>query len=1050
MTRSFPRSCVRRIASAPVTLVSALLLLSALAPQARGGDVPVAERIRRVENGLLAPIRLKGGPLETMRLADRLARFKIPGVSVAVINGGKVEWAKGYGVREAGTNAPVTPETLFQAASISKPVAALAALHFIERGILSMDGDVNDKLVSWKVSANAFTAQKAVTVREILSHSAGLTVHGFPGYAPGSEIPSLVAVLDGAKPANTESVRVEALPGSVWSYSGGGYTVLQQLFIDVLHESFPRLMSETVLGPAGMRHSTYEQPLPKDRLPFAAVAHLANGKPVEGGRHIYPEMAAAGLWTTPSDLCRFAIEVMNAWNGRSGRVVGRDMAREMLTVQRAPSGLGLMLSGSGTRLRFEHGGSNEGFTCMLVAYPGTGKGAAVMVNSDAGAKLYGEILRAIAGAYDWPDFKPKEKTLLELEPAVLDRYAGEYEVQPGFSIIVSRQGDGLAAQVPGYDMPQELLPETETHFFALDQDLELSFIRKEDGTVTGFASDAGFKARKIDDAARVTRLADEYVREYVARNPEAATFEGLPDAPDDKLSDNSLESLKAWQAKEDGWLARLAAIDGAALWGRPEWLTYGFLREALEGSKGLRVAHLELWPVNQMSGWQAGLSQLASVQPVGTATAREHALARFQQMPRYLDTEVLNLKEGLRLGYSTPKPNVELTLAQLDALIQAPVRESPFFLPAKQDGDAGFQAEWERLLTEEITPAIRRYRDFLKDEYLPKARASIAISALPNGAEAYRALFRSFTSLDRTAEETFRMGEKAVARYEAEALDIGRKLYRAPDLKAAIVKATGDPRDRFKSREELLEFSGAAVDRARRAMPQWVEFMPKAAVVIEAIPPYLEKTASSAYQSGALDGSRPGVYLINLYQPENQTRANAELTAFHETYPGHHFQISVSAELPRPHLITRLVASGGYVEGWARYSEALAEEMGLYSSDQSRINRRLWPAHGMVVDPGLHVLGWTKERAVAYILSTGRFSPHEAKSLVDRIIAWPAQLTTYDTGGLEFFALREKAEKALGPKFDIKAFHSEILRYGAVTLPMLHEIVDRWIAERLK
>jgi CubicO group peptidase (beta-lactamase class C family) len=281
MTRSFPRSCVRRIASAPVTLVSALLLLSALAPQARGGDVPVAERIRRVENGLLAPIRLKGGPLETMRLADRLARFKIPGVSVAVINGGKVEWAKGYGVREAGTNAPVTPETLFQAASISKPVAALAALHFIERGILSMDGDVNDKLISWKVSANAFTAQKAVTVREILSHSAGLTVHGFPGYAPGSEIPSLVAVLDGAKPANTESVRVEALPGSVWSYSGGGYTVLQQLFIDVLHESFPRLMSETVLGPAGMRHSTYEQPLPKDRLPFAAVAHLANG---DGGR----------------------------------------------------------------------------------------------------------------------------------------------------------------------------------------------------------------------------------------------------------------------------------------------------------------------------------------------------------------------------------------------------------------------------------------------------------------------------------------------------------------------------------------------------------------------------------------------------------------------------------------------------------------------------------------------------------------------------------------------------------------------------------------------
>ncbi len=1043
-----PESGFRRTTPASASFVPALLLFAALAPLARSAQAPVEERIRRIENGLLPPVHLKGGPITTMRLADRLARLKIPGVSVAVINDGKVEWARAYGVREAGTNAAVTPDTLFQAASISKPVAALAALHFVERGVLSLDGDINDKLTSWKIPANAFTAQKAVTVRELLSHSAGLTVHGFPGYAPGAEIPSLVAVLDGAKPANTAPVRVDALPGSVWSYSGGGYTVLQQLLIDVLHEPFPRLMAETVLGPAGMRHSTYEQPLPKDRLPFAAVAHLANGKPVEGGRHIYPEMAAAGLWTTPTDLCRFAIEVMNAWKGRARRVIGRDTAREMLTIQKAPSGLGLMLSGSGTGLRFEHGGSNAGFTCMLVAYPGTGKGAAVMVNSDAGGKLYGEILRAVAAAYEWPDFKPKEKTLLELEPALLDRYAGEYEVQPGFSIIVSRQGDGLAARVPGNDVPIELLPETETHFFALDQDLELSFIRKEDGTVTGFAAGPGLKARKVDDAARVTRLADEYVKEYIARNPEAATFEGLPDAPDDKLSDNSLESLKAWQAKEDGWLARLAAIDGAALWGRPEWLTFGFLREALEGSKGLRIARLELWPVNQMSGWQATLTQLASIQPVGTAAARERALARFRQVPRYLETEVLNLKEGLRLGYSTPKPNVELTLAQLDALLQAPVKESPFFFPATKDGDAGFQAEWERLLTEEITPAVRRYRDFLEDEYLPKARTTIAISALPNGAEAYRALLRAFTTLDRTAEETSLLGEQAVARYEAQAADIGRKLFGAKDLKAVLKKLERDPRNRFKTREELMEFSKAAVDRARRAMPQWVEFMPKAEVVIEAIPAYLEKTASSAYQSGAIDGSRPGVYLINLYQPENQTRANAELTAFHETYPGHHFQISVSAELPRPHLITRLVASGGYIEGWARYSEALAEEMGLYSSDPSRINRRLWPAHGMVVDPGLHVLGWTREQAVAYIRGTGRFSPHEAESMVDRIIAWPAQLTTYDTGGLEFFALRERAGKALGPKFDIRAFHSEILRYGAVTLPMLREIVDRWIADR--
>lgn len=1040
----------RRAASRVSLIALACLLSAAAAPPARAGQASVDKRVRSVENGLLPPVRLKGGPLETMRLADQLARYKIPGVSVAVINGGKIEWAKAYGVREAGTDAAVTPETLFQAASISKAVTALAALHFVEKGVLSLDGDVNGKLVSWKVPANDFTARKPVTVRGILSHSAGLTVHGFPGYAPAVEIPSLVSVLDGVKPANTAPIRVDAVPGSLWRYSGGGFTVLQQLLVDALHKPFPRLMAETVLGPAGMRHSTFEQPLPEDRLPSSAVAHLTNGKPVEGKRHIYPEMAAAGLWTTPSDLCRFAIEVMNSWNGRSRRVIGRDMARQMLTAQKDPSGLGVFLSGSGKGLRFEHGGANEGFSCMLVAYPETGQGAAVMVNSDAGGKLDGEILRAISAAYDWPDFKPKEKTLARLDPSVLDRYAGKYEVDPGFLVTVSRQGDGLAARIPGNDAPIELLPESETHFFALDQNLELSFIRKEDGTVTGFAADVGIKAQKVDDAALVTRLADEYVREYIARNPETATFEGLPDAPDDKLSDNSLEALAAWQAKEDGWLARLAAIDGAALWGRPEWLTYGFLREALEGSKGLRVARLELWPVNQMSGWQAGLAQLASIQPVGGPAAREKALARFGRVPRYLDTEIINLKEGLRLGYSTPKPNVELTIVQLDALLEAPVGDSPFFDPVKRDGDAGFRTEWQRLLEEEITPAVRRYRDFLKNEYLPKARTSIAISALPNGTEAYRALFRSMASLDRAAEETYRLGEKAVARYEAEAAEIGQKLFKVQGLQAVKKKMEEDPRSHFRSREELLAFSREAVDRARRAMPDWVVFMPKADVVVEPIPGYLEKTASSGYQSGALDGSRPGVYMINLYRPEDQSKAQVELTAFHETYPGHHFQISVSAELPRPHLITRLVASGGYIEGWARYAEALSEEMGLFSTDIARINRRMWPAHGMVVDPGLHVLGWTKERAVAYIMATGRFSPHEAESLVDRIIAWPAQLTTYDTGGLEFFELRAKAEKALGPKFDIRAFHSEVLRYGAVTLPMLREIVDRWIAGQLK
>ena len=548
-------------------------------------------------------------------------------------------------------------------------------------------------------------------------------------------------------------------------------------------------------------------------------------------------------------------------------------------------------------------------------------------------------------------------------------------------------------------------------------------------------------------SARVTSLADEYVQAYIASYPEQVAALGLPNAANDRLSDNSLDGLRSWQAKEDDWAAEMAKIDGNLLWGRPEWLTYGFLREALEGSRGLRIARAELWPVNQMSGWQAGFSQLAAIQPVGTPDFRAQALARWRMFPTYLDNELNNLKEGLRLGYTTPKRNVQLVIVQLDALLAAPLSKSPFFSPAQRDTDSTFRAAWGQLLSQEINPAIRKYRDFLKNEYLSKARETLGASALPNGSEAYRAALRYFTSLDRSPEETYRLGEETVTKYEAEASEIGLKLFGTSNLAVIRQRMTGDIRNHFKNREELLNFSREAVLRARQAMTGWFNLIPKADVVIEPVPAYLEKTASSGYESGALDGSRPGTYRINLYQPEKQTRANAEITAFHETYPGHHFQISIAMERPKAHMITLLSANSGYIEGWARYTEALAEEMGLYTTDFARISRRFWPAHGMVVDPGIHVMGWTREQAIKYILGTGRFTPHEAESLVDRIVAWPGQLTAYDTGAIEIFALREKAKKELGDKFDIRAFHDQLLKYGSVTLPMLREIINHWLED---
>jgi uncharacterized protein (DUF885 family) len=542
-------------------------------------------------------------------------------------------------------------------------------------------------------------------------------------------------------------------------------------------------------------------------------------------------------------------------------------------------------------------------------------------------------------------------------------------------------------------------------------------------------------------------MADVYIKEAFSRFPELAAFLGLADAPQDRLTDNSLEALRAWEEKEDRWSAELSLIDASSLWGRPEWLTFGYLREIVEASRATRIARSELWPVNHMSGWQSGLAQLAAIQPVGTPEKRAQALARWRMLPRYLDTEASNLREGLKLGYTAPKLTVRLVIGQLDALLQIPIDSSPFFSPALRDETPEFRAEWQKLLAAEINPAIGRYRDFLNKEYLAGARDSIAISALPNGPEIYRALFRSATTLDRSAEETFRLGQEAVQRYEAEASAIGQEIAGSSDLAVIRTKIASDPANLFKGRDDLLAFSREAVERARRALPQWFLTVPKAEVVIEPIPDFLEKTASSGYEPAAADGSRPGTYRINLYQPEKQMRSTMEITAFHETYPGHHFQISAAMEMPAGHPITRIPMSGGYIEGWARYSEALAEEMGLYTSAYARVGRRLWPAHGMVVDPGIHVMGWTREQAIDFVFATGRFSKHEAESLIDRVIATPAQLTSYDTGALEFFALRKKAEDALGPKFDIKAFHDQLLKHGSVTLPMLGEVIERWLAD---
>jgi len=334
-------------------------------------------------------------------ISNLIGDRQIPGLSLAIIHEGKIVKAQGYGFANQGTQAAITPDTLFQAASISKPVTAFATLRLVDQGLLSLDTEVNELLRSWRVPESNFTAKRQVTLRHLLSHSAGLTVPGFPGYSAGSELPSLAQILDGVPPANTEAILVDTVPGKSMRYSGGGYTVLQQLLMDVAGLPFAELMRQSVLEPLGMAHSTYAQPLTGAKAQNAATGYDVIGEPIPGGCHIYPEMAAAGLWTTASDLARFVIAIHDAASAKSTAKLSPQVASQMLTRQAGDCGLGLFLEGDGERLVFMHDGRNEGFDAIIVGFANTGNGAAIMMNANDNSGVFQEIIQIIAREHRW-------------------------------------------------------------------------------------------------------------------------------------------------------------------------------------------------------------------------------------------------------------------------------------------------------------------------------------------------------------------------------------------------------------------------------------------------------------------------------------------------------------------------------------------------------------------------------------------------------------------------------------------------------------------------
>ncbi|NIN11733.1 MAG: serine hydrolase [Gemmatimonadales bacterium] len=344
------------------------------------------------------------GPVDTTDIGSLTELYGVPGVSVAVIRDFQIDCVEVHGVASRSTQEPVTASTLFQAASISKPVSAVAALRFVQEGKLALDTDINDYLTSWQVPENEFTASEKVTLRRLLSHTAGTTVHGFRGYRYTESVPTLIQVLNGAPPANSAPIVVDYTPGSDSRYSGGGYIVMQQALIDIEATTFPEIMSGTVLQPIGMTNSTFEQPLPELQLESASAGHYSNGQVVPGDHHVYPEMAAAGLWTTPRDLARFLIELQLSLQGQSNQVLDQELVELMLTEVSGGFGLGFAVWSNRGEPYFGHGGANEGYRCFMLAHRSLGFGVVVMTNSDNGSDLADAVIELIGEREGWPGY----------------------------------------------------------------------------------------------------------------------------------------------------------------------------------------------------------------------------------------------------------------------------------------------------------------------------------------------------------------------------------------------------------------------------------------------------------------------------------------------------------------------------------------------------------------------------------------------------------------------------------------------------------------------
>ncbi len=441
-------------------------------------------RIKEVENSLLKAVVFKGTQPEKMNLYDRMQYYKVPGVSMAVMDGFEIEWEQYYGVENVETAQPLTKETIFQTGDLSQFVSALGSLYYVEQGVIDLDKDINQYLKSWKVPSYDVLLKEKITLRRLLTHSAGFFQVEFSGYKTEETLPSLTQIIKGQEPAKNPPLYPTYEPGSEVLRSDAGFVILQLLLEDITGRSFPEIMNEVILNRIPMENSTFQNPLPDSWKSQATSGHDREGNPLPGERRIYPEEAALGLWSTVSDYAGMILEIVSTARGTGASVISSRTAREMLSPYLGLQAMAVHIEGEGDGIHFLLSGHCSGFDSFFVFYPQLGQGMVVMTNSSNGIYLIEEVLRAAASVYHWPHFQPEEKPLYQLPAEIVSQYVGRYRVSQDYFLDVSPHEHYLLVQPTG-QAPTKFYLETQTTFFSTGPFTQIQFLKNREGKVTG-------------------------------------------------------------------------------------------------------------------------------------------------------------------------------------------------------------------------------------------------------------------------------------------------------------------------------------------------------------------------------------------------------------------------------------------------------------------------------------------------------------------------------------------------------------------------------------